>query len=94
IQNALRDHRGWLNPIEINDLFAAYSIPIASAVLAQDPDQAARAATPILAEGNTVVVKISSPDILNKSDVGGVRLNLTSERAVHDATDDILQRAR
>ncbi|MCW8344399.1 acetate--CoA ligase family protein, partial [Stenotrophomonas sp. SG1] len=34
------------------------------------------------------------PDILNKSDVGGVRLNLTSERAVHDATDDILQRAR
>lgn len=94
IQNALQDRRSWLNPIEINDLFAAYSIPIASAVLAQDPDQAARAATPILAEGNTVVVKISSPDILNKSDVGGVRLNLTSERAVHDATDDILQRAR
>ena len=94
VQNALREKRGWLNPMEINQLFAAYAIPIASAVLARDPDQAARASTPILAAGSTVVVKVSSPDILNKSDVGGVRLNLTSERAVHDATDDILQRAR
>lgn len=94
IQAAVKDGRNWLNPVEITKLFAAYTIPIASAVLARDPDQAARAATPLLAEGNTVVVKISSPDILNKSDVGGVRLNLTSERAVHDATADILQRAR
>ena len=94
VQNALKDRRGWLNPIEITELFAAYDIRIASAVLARDPDQAARAATSIFAEGNTVVVKISSPDILNKSDVGGVQLNLTSERAVHDATDEILERAR
>ena len=94
IQSALKDKRGWLNPMEINELFAAYAIPIASATLARDADQAARAATALLASGSTVVVKISSPDILNKSDVGGVRLNLTSERAVHDATDDILQRAR
>lgn len=74
IRNALEDKRGWLNPIEIGELFAAYAIPIASAVLARDPDQAARAATALFAEGSTVVVKISSPDILNKSDVGGVRL--------------------
>ena len=94
IQSALKDKRGWLNPMEINELFAAYAIPIASATLARDADQAARAATALLASGSTVVVKISSPDILNKSDVGGVRLNLTSERAVHDATEDILQRAR
>ena len=94
IRKALKDDRRWLNPIEITELFAAYSIPIASATLARDPDQAARAATPLLAEGSTVVVKISSPEILNKSDVGGVRLNLTSERAVHDATAEILQRAR
>ena len=94
VQSVLKQKRTWLNPIEITELFAAYSIPIASAVLARDPDQAARAAMPLLAEGNTVIVKISSPDILNKSDVGGVRLNLTSERAVHDATSEILQRAR
>lgn len=94
IRQALKENRSWLNPVEITDLFAAYAIPIASAVLARDPQQAVRAAAPLLAEGNTVVVKISSPDILTKSDVGGVRLNLTSERAVHDATADILDRAR
>jgi len=94
IRKAVQDGRSWLNPVEITDLFAAYGIPIASAVLARDPDQAARAATPLLAQGSTVVVKISSPDILNKSDVGGVRLNLTSERAVYDATAEILERAR
>jgi acetyltransferase len=94
IQKALDDHRSWLTAIEIADLFAAYSIPIASATLARDPDQAARAATGILATGNTVVVKICAPDIPNKSDVGGVAVNLTSERAVRNATDDMLQRAR
>jgi acetyltransferase len=94
VQGALQDKRSWLNPVETTELFAAYAIPIASATLARDADQAARAATAIFATGNTVVVKISSPDILNKSDVGGVRLNLTSERAVHDATAEILERAR
>src|SRR5262245_46690752 len=52
------------------------------------------AARPFLAEGLGVVVKILSPDIVHKSEVGGVRLNLTSERAVRDAVVDILSRAR
>jgi acetyltransferase len=93
LKTALANGRSWLNPIETTELLGAYGIAIASAVLARDPDQAARAATPILAEGNTVVVKICSPDILSKSDIGGVRLNLTSERAVRDATEEILERA-
>jgi ATP-grasp domain len=41
-----------------------------------------------------VVAKILSPDIVHKSEVGGVRLNLTSERAVREAVADILARAR
>jgi len=41
-----------------------------------------------------VVAKILSPDIVHKSEVGGVRLNLTSERAVRDAVVDILARAQ
>ena len=49
---------------------------------------------PLLAGGQTVVVKILSPDIVHKSEVGGVRLNLTSARAVSDAASDILARAR
>ena len=41
-----------------------------------------------------MVAKILSPDIVHKSEVGGVRLNLTSEGAVRDAVAGILARAR
>jgi acetyltransferase len=48
----------------------------------------------MLAARNPVVLKIQSPDITHKSEVGGVRLNLMDERAVRDAARDILERAR
>jgi acetyltransferase len=73
---------------------AAYAIPITPALLARDADEAAAAAAPFLAKGETVVVKILSPDIVHKSEVGGVRLNLTSAATVRAATADILGRAR
>jgi acetyltransferase len=94
IDDAVRDGRGWLDPTEVTRLLAAYSIPIAPALLARDPDEAATVAAPLLSGGGTVVVKILSPDIVHKSEVGGVRLNLTSEQAVREATADILHRAR
>src|SRR6266481_3890296 len=94
VERALERGRTWLDPIDITQLLAAYSIPIAPALLARNGDEAAAAARPFLAEGSGVVVKILSPDIVHKSEVGGVRLNLTSERAVRDAVADILARAR
>src|SRR6516164_2867528 len=94
VETAVRRGSTWLDPIEITRLLAAYSIPIAPALLARNADEAAAAARPFLAEGLGVVVKILSPDIVHKSEVGGVRLNLTSERAVRDAVADILARAR
>jgi acetyltransferase len=94
VQKALQAGSTWLDPIEITQLLTAYGIPVAPVVLARDPDEAAEAAGPLLAIGQTVVVKILSPDIVHKSEVGGVRLNLTSARAVAEATSDILARAR
>src|SRR5271165_6259831 len=87
------DGRTWLDPIEVGRLLAAYSIPIAPALFARDAEAAASVAAPLLADGSTVVAKILSPDIIHKSEVGGVRLNLTSERAVRDAVADILRQA-
>jgi acetyltransferase len=52
------------------------------------------AAAPLIADGSTIAVKICSPDIVHKSEVKGVRLNLTTERAVREATDDVLKKAR
>src|SRR5438128_1843769 len=78
VEGALSDKRTWLDPIEITQLLQAYAIPIVPAVLARDNGEAATAARPFLVKGGTVAVKIFSRDIIHKSDVGGVRLNLTS----------------
>ena len=94
IEAVLRDKRTWLDPVEITGVCSAYGIAVTPAVLARDADAAIAAARPHLAAGNAVVVKIQSPDIVHKSEVGGVRLNLTSEGAVAEATTDILNRAR
>ena len=94
-ERACESGRTWLDPIEVTRLLAAYSIPIAPALLARDADEAAAAAAAVAgARASTVVAKILSPDIVHKSEVGGVRLNLTSERAVREAVADILARAR
>ena len=94
VEKAVQSGRSWLDAVESTRLLAAYSIPIAPALLARNADEAAAAAGPILAQGSGVVVKILSPDIVHKSEVGGVKLNLTSQRAVREATVDILARAR
>jgi acetyltransferase len=92
IQSVQAD-RKWLNAVEATRLFATYSIPVAVAEFARDPDEAVEVATPLLRDG-TVVAKILSPDIVHKSEVGGVRLNLTSEKAVREAVSGILTRGR
>ena len=94
IDGALKEGRTWLDPVEVTRLMSAYEVPIAPALLARDAEEAAAAAAPLLAQGSTVVVKILSPDIIHKSEVGGVRLNLTSEQAVREAAGAILARAR
>src|SRR5262249_40392039 len=91
---ALCDGRSWLDPIEVTRLLGAYGIPITPAVHAGGADAAGSAPQPVLSKGQPGVLKNQSPDITHKSDVGGVLLNLTNERAVYDAAHEILQRAR
>ena len=61
---------------------------------AADAEQAVAYASELFAQGATVVLKIMSRDIVHKSDVGGVVLNLTSADAVRRAIADILARAK
>ncbi|HKH95672.1 MAG TPA: bifunctional acetate--CoA ligase family protein/GNAT family N-acetyltransferase [Beijerinckiaceae bacterium] len=93
VRAALREERQWLDPLEVNALLRAYDIPVAPVTLAETADEAAQAARPILAAGGTVAVKILSPDIVHKSDIGGVKLDLTTEAAVRNAAEDIFERA-
>jgi acetyltransferase len=94
VASALADGRQWLDPIEIKRLFDAYDIAMVPTFAAANAEEAVAHAEAIFAQGSTVVLKILSRDIVHKSDVGGVVLNLTSADAVRRATAEILERAR
>jgi acetyltransferase len=94
VQTALAADKAWLDPTEVAGLLRAYAIPMAAVATARDGEEAAAIAAPLLAQGQTVAVKILSPDIVHKSEVGGVRLNLTTAAAVAEAATSMIERAR
>jgi acetyltransferase len=80
-----------LGEIEAREVLDAYCMRLPRSELAHSPDQAATLAAQI---GFPVVMKISSPDILHKSDIGGVRLGIADAAAARDAYEVIEYRAR
>lgn len=76
---------------EARDVMEAYGIPLPKSGLAATPDEAVALAESI---GYPVVMKIASPDILHKSDIGGIKLNITSAAEVRDAFDLLVYRAQ
>ncbi|OAF18725.1 bifunctional acetate--CoA ligase family protein/GNAT family N-acetyltransferase [Bradyrhizobium neotropicale] len=94
VVGAIADGRKWLEPVEIKRLLEAYDIAMVPTYAAADVDEAVAYANEMFAQGATVVLKIMSRDIVHKSDVGGVVLNLTTPEAVRVAAADILARAR
>lgn len=77
-----KQRRVILTEFESKQLLAAYGIPAVQTLLAIDEDQAVQMASQI---GYPVVLKLNSTSITHKTDVGGVKLNLTGENAVRDA---------
>jgi len=67
-----------------------YGIPVAAFKLAKNEDEAVKTAEQL---GYPVVLKIVSPDILHKSDAGGVIVNLRSNAEVRSAYAKILENA-
>lgn len=94
IASVIKAGRIWLDPIEAGKVLEAYGIPVIQTLLASDPADAERVAAALIAQGIPVALKILSHDIVHKSDVGGVKLNLLSGRAVREAATDIIDRAR
>ena len=82
----------WLDPAEVSDLFDCYSVPIAPARFAASAEEATQLSGPIIEAYGSCVIKIQSRDIIHKSDVEGVVLDLTSPQAVLDATRAMLAR--
>lgn len=91
ITAARKDGRSVLTEIEAKQVFAAYGLPITGTQLAGTEDTAVAMAKEI---GYPVVMKIVSPDIIHKSDAGGVKVNLKDEASVREAYRTILKNAK
>ena len=91
IQIALTAGRHRLNAYETAQILSAYEIPVAALHFASTPE----AATDLVAEiDGPVALKILSPDIVHKSDVGGVAFNLKNPLEVLLAATEMLKRVR
>jgi acetyltransferase len=76
--------------VEAMELLDAYGIPTPEGGIADNPEEALELAEQI--DGN-VVMKIVSPDIMHKSDIGGVKVGVPNEE-IYDAYEDVITRAR
>jgi len=88
IRNLLRKGRTLLNEEESKHLLVRYGIPVTMPQFAENADTAVSMAEKL---GYPVAIKIVSPDISHKRDVGGVLLGLDSGSAVKKACDRLMQ---
>jgi acetyl coenzyme A synthetase (ADP forming)-like protein len=79
----------WLTPAEVGEVLSAYGIPMVQTRTARSAGEAAAVAAEI---GFPVVLKLDSPTITHKSEVGGVVLDLKSRREVEWAYRDLERR--
>ena len=86
-----KENRKNLLEEEGQEVLKAYGLPLPKSMLAKDAKEAVRVAKKI---GYPVVMKIASPQIIHKSDAGGVKVNLTSDVEVRSAFKTILYNAR
>lgn len=91
IDDALANGKTYLGELEGLDLLKYYGFDILPNKLATSADQATQIASDI---GYPVVMKIFSPDIIHKSDAGGVLVGLEDDAAVKAGYDQIMANAR
>jgi len=90
-ERARADSREWLTQRESRTVLEAYGIATTTIVEAATPHEAAEAAGRL---GGSVALKIAAPDIVHKSEAGGVVLNLVGAADVEAAAATMLDRVR
>ncbi len=91
LAEAKAEGRTFLPEPEAHAVLKAYGFPVVPGRLARTEDEAVRVARVL---GYPVVLKIVSPQIIHKFDVGGVQLNLKDEAAVREAFQRIMARVQ
>jgi len=87
-RSVLKENRTILTEVEAKSVIEAYDIPITLTYIAKTKEKAISQAKKL---GYPVVLKLFSKEITHKSDVGGVKLNLKSDKDVQKAFDEIYQ---
>ena len=82
---------GWLTGDDTRAVLGAFGLPLAAGTIAHTADEAAALAQVI---GFPVAAKLAARRLPHKSDLGVVRLNLTSDAAVRRAFSDVMTRGR
>jgi acetyltransferase len=80
-------HQGSMGEVLTRPILDAYKIPLIAGITASNELEAVQAAEII---GYPVVMKINSPDILHKSDLGGIRLNLEDSELLRVAYQEMM----
>jgi acetyltransferase len=91
IEECLKRQSKVLSEIEAKAILAAYGFKVTPTISASSAQSAAQAASHL---GYPVVMKIHSPQISHKTEVGGVKVGLKSEEEVKAAFDEITSSAR
>lgn len=91
LDQARSEGRDLLNEVEAKQLLADAGVPVVATILASTAEEAIKTADEL---GYPVVLKIVSPDISHKSDVGGVKVGLVDSNAVSAAFDEIVANAK
>jgi acetyltransferase len=91
IRKALKDGRRMLSQEEADRFLDAYGIPRVRGALARNVNEASMVASQI---GYPVVLKISSPDIVHKTDVGGIITGIGSDEELREGFGRLLERVR
>ncbi len=86
VDAALAGERDWLTELEAKQVLSAYGIAVVTTRRAETPERVAELAAEF---GGSVVLKILSPDISHKSDVGGVALDVKGPAAALEAAAEM-----
>jgi acetate---CoA ligase (ADP-forming) len=91
IASARRARRAMLSGREVSEVLLAYGFPLAPSVLCASAAEAIEAAHAL---GYPVALKAASEDIVHKSDVGGVKLDVRNADEIAEAFDDLVRRLK
>ena len=88
IEALLAERRKVLSEMESKAILRAFRVPVAQTMVARSATEALLLAEQI---GFPIAMKVDSPDLIHKSDAGGVRLNIGNAPAVRNAYHDIIE---